>query len=57
MRRQLFALGPAALHDLRIEVKKLRYAVDFLAPTAADPLAAGAHMRAGAGAGCAGRAA
>jgi CHAD domain-containing protein len=37
MRRQLFALGPAALHDLRIEVKKLRYAVDFLAPTAADP--------------------
>ena len=43
VRRRLAGMSDAALHDLRIEVKKLRYAVDFFTPLAPDPRAARTH--------------
>lgn len=43
LRRRLAGMSDAALHDLRLDVKKLRYAVSFFLPLARDPRAAQAH--------------
>jgi len=46
IRHRLAGMSDAALHDLRIDVKKLRYAVDFFAPLAHDPRMARGHEQA-----------
>lgn len=45
MRRHLAEMSDAALHDLRLDVKKLRYAVDFFTPLCPDVRGARAHER------------
>ena len=45
MRRHLAEMSDTALHDLRLDVKKLRYAVDFFTPLCPDPRGARAHER------------
>jgi triphosphatase len=43
MRRRLAGMSDSALHDLRLEVKKMRYAAEYFAPLSPDPAQACAH--------------